>query len=415
MRQGRFESVASFVHPVLFGMVRFVLWILGPTRASNRTFRSLWTGTPILNMAVNCRSERLLGIHADSLVTESYVTTNEFTYNLSGLARWRLVRLLLPYFIMIWASLRYQRFHFYCDRGMLPSLKRFCFNVDELKLLHRMGKEIYFWTYGADVRTRERTLDLGEPNCCTECPSISSGCVCDEITGRANISAISRYATAVFSKGDMVTYVPDSCSDLFYWPIDLSADGGKRYAPVYTSAQGTGALRIVHATNHSHFKGTRYLSQAVAQLQREGYQLELEIVTGVTNKEALNICSSADIIFDQCLIGYHGYFALEGMALGKAVLCFVRDRERSLLMGEQCPIINTHVDTLKEDIRRLIQDRSQLREIGIRSRRYIEEYYSMEAFAARLGRIYTRLGKPGQNLEKLLQEKSSCAEPPRQI
>src|SRR2546426_901625 len=46
---------------------------------------SLWTGTPIITMATNCRAERLLGVDAKSLVFFAYYITQEFDYNLSRL------------------------------------------------------------------------------------------------------------------------------------------------------------------------------------------------------------------------------------------------------------------------------------------------------------------------------------------
>ena len=42
---------------------------------------------PDLNMAVNARAERLLGVEADSLVYDSYFITDQFTYNLRRWSR----------------------------------------------------------------------------------------------------------------------------------------------------------------------------------------------------------------------------------------------------------------------------------------------------------------------------------------
>jgi glycosyltransferase involved in cell wall biosynthesis len=140
------------------------------------------------------------------------------------------------------------------------------------------------------------------------------------------------------------------------------------------------------------FKGTHFLIEAVDSLKAEGIPIELILVEKIPNDRALEIYRSADIIFDQCLIGFHGYFALEGMAMGKPVMCFIRKPEEYLLHPEECPIINTHIKTLKADIRKLVEDREQLREIGIKSRQYIEKYFTLEAFAGRLKKAYQDLG-----------------------
>jgi len=55
-------------------------------------------------------------------------------------------------------------------------------------------------------------------------------------------------------------------------------------------------------------------------------------------------------------------------------------------------IINTHIDTLEQDIEELVNNRDRLREIGIKSRQYIEKYFTLEAFADRLKNAYQDLG-----------------------
>jgi glycosyltransferase involved in cell wall biosynthesis len=127
-------------------------------------------------------------------------------------------------------------------------------------------------------------------------------------------------------------------------------------------------------------------------LQNEGLPIELVLVEKLPNHEALEVYRTADVIFDQCLIGFHGYFALEAMALGKPVMCYIRKPAEYLLHPEECPIINTHVDTLKEDLRKLISSRHELEQIGQRGRQYVERHFSREAFAGRLHEAYLDLG-----------------------
>jgi hypothetical protein len=176
-----------------------------------------------------------------------------------------------------------------------------------------------------------------------------------------------------------------------FWPLDLNSDGGSRFAPAYPAAATGRPLRIVHAANHRMFKGTRYLETAVRELRQEGEDIELVLVEGVPNSKALELYRSGDVIFDQCLIGFHGYFALEAMALGKPVLCYIRKREY-LLAPDECPIVNVCAATLKDDLRRVIQQRERLNEIGRAGRAYVEKHFTPEAFARRLERAYRELG-----------------------
>jgi hypothetical protein len=352
--------------------------------------RSLWAGTPILTLPIKARAETLLGIHADTLVYDTYFITRDFKYDLTpwfrGTYDWW--KTLGSHMVLAWACLRYQRFHYFCDRGLLPAAHL----SYELDLLRYLGKEVFFYAYGADVRTAERTKAMGDPNCCSECPAPGDACVCSEQVGREKYALVSHYANAVFSMGDMIEFTPGSRNDLFYWPIDLDRDHGRRYAPRYPDPASNRPIRVVHAPNHRGFKGSRYIIEIVSRLQAENLPIELVLVEGIPNDQALDIYREADIVFDQCLIGFHGYFALEALALGKPVMVFIRDPQRYLLAPEECPFINSPPSRIERILRELISNRSLLRDLGMKGRRYIEKHFALGVFASRLKRAYQELG-----------------------
>jgi glycosyltransferase involved in cell wall biosynthesis len=353
---------------------------------------SFWSGTPIITIGTNVRAERLLGAKAKSLVLNTYYTTDRFDYNLSRLSNVVFLNKILPHLCFVGICIFSDRLHFYCDIGLLPSTDFFSFNFFELSVYRLLKIDVLLWTYGADVRSRELTKALGEPNCCTECELVGKACVCDEVKRRRNMEKLKQYATAIFSMGDMIEYTHGSRNDLFFWPVDLQGSNASKYNPIYPRPDKDKPVRIVHAPNHRTFKGTHFLVEAVENLQTKGVPVELVIVEKIPNEKALDIYRSADIIFDQCLIGFHGYFALEGMAMGKPVMCFIRKPNEYLLHPEECPIINTHITTLEKDICYLVENREKLRAIGIESRQYIEKYFTLEAFANRLKHAYKDLG-----------------------
>src|SRR5947209_11820071 len=112
----------------------------------------------------------------------------------------------------------------------------------------------------------------------------------------------------------MVHYTPGSRNDLYFWPLDLSKENGKRYEPRYPDPAAAGPVRVVHAPNHQGFKGTPYLIAAVKRLQDRGLPVELRLVERGPNREALGIYRGAGVGFEQCLIGCDGAFGLEAMA-----------------------------------------------------------------------------------------------------
>lgn len=354
---------------------------------------SLWTGTPIINMAINAKSERLLGVNARSLVYTTYFITEAFDYDLSKWTKIPLFGKVVPLIVFIWACIFFDRLHFYCDRGILPPRGHFEFDYTELYIYRMLGIPVFFWTYGADIRNEQTCREMGEPNCCTNCDSPGDYCVCNQNEAFRKINKLKSLSTAIFAgMGDMYGYTPGSRDDTYFWPIDLEAEDGKRYRTCFPSSVEERPVRIAHASNHRQFKGTNYLIEAVEALKVEGIKLELILVEKVPNHEALELYRSADIIFDQCLMGSYGFFALEAMALGKPVMCFIRNPDLYLFHPEECPIINTHVLTLKEDLRGLVSRRNELGNIGRCGRFYVEKHFSLEAFAGRLQKTYRELG-----------------------
>lgn len=373
--------------PVLF-LLRVMLWI--PRRQLKL---SIWTGQPIITLPKKCAAEKTLGFRSFTVVRSAYYITHDFDLVISELAGGsRVLTILLSYMAFMFICLLGRQVHAFVDGGLLPSRRRRMFSWVELSLYRILGIHLLLWTYGGDVRVRETTRHLGEPNCCTDCDQIKVACICDEKEARVNLRRLSAASSSLFSMGDMIEYTGNSRNDLYFWPVDLAADGGARYRPAYPDGNPDRPLRIVHAPNHRQFKGTSHLERAVEILQREGMQIELVMVQRVSNAEALRIYRTADVIFDQCLIGYHGYFALEAMALGKPVICYIRKPKEYLLAPEECPIINTHIDTLVADLRRVVIVRQDLPAIGEAGRRYVEKYFSLEAFTARLRGAYSDMG-----------------------
>ena len=355
---------------------------------------SLWAGTPILTLPLKARAESLLGINAKSLVYESYgIAKNGFDINLEKWVSKPILGRFVPLLTFLFACCTQDRLHFFYDRGLLPSFNTGVFSTFELFAYKIFKIKTFFWAYGADVRTRVQTQSLGPVNCCTYCPSIKKACICIEEKGQSNYNAIHRHATRCFSMGDMIHYTPGSDNSVFYWPIDINVENGQKYQPVYPTGDVKRSLVIVHAANHREFKGTNFLVNAVNELILEGYLIDLRLIEKMPNVKALENYRLADIIFDQCLIGFHGYFALEGMALGKPVMSFIRNPNADLLEPNECPLINISTETIKTEIAYLYQNRISLVEIGKRGRNYIEKFYTLEAVSGRMGLAFNNLGK----------------------
>ncbi len=363
------------------------LRLAGRRRAARWQLRSVWGTTPILTLPLLARVDELLGIRSDSLVFQTYYITQAFTFNLqqqvAGLRRF--VPWLLPLYhrlLLLWALFRYDVFHFFFDRGLLEADGRIGLNRNELVWLRWAGKRLYLYAYGADVRTRSATEALGAYHCCLHCDAVGRHCLCDDREGMAKQARYQKSATALVAMGDMMKYV-SGARNISYWPFDPAA------VPVSPITwDGKRPLKVLHVPNHQWAKGSHYLFQALERLKEAGLSFELLSLSGVSNKRVLEVMQQADIVADQFLIGWHGYTALEAMACGKVVLCYIRDP--SMLLGPQeCPIVSANPDNLQRVLADLsVLDPSRLREMGLAGRRYVERYYSPDAVAVRLAQLY---------------------------
>ena len=158
------------------------------------------------------------------------------------------------------------------------------------------------------------------------------------------------------------------------------------------------ALRIVHAPNHRAIKGTHFLLKAVEELKAEGVPVELTLVEQQPNANVLRAIEEADVVADQFVIGWYAMFALEGMAMAKPVLCFIRpDLERfyiraGLLEEGELPIVHASPETIADELRRLADNRHLRQELGQKARDYVRRHHSLEVVGGHFATILSDLG-----------------------
>jgi hypothetical protein len=373
-------------------------------RLARGTIRSLWASTPILTLPILAECDRLLGLRSSSLVFNTYYVTRSFDINLIlfeaavRLTRSKLIRQNFRRIVLAWALSKFDVFHYFYDRGLMVSDGRYGINPEEIQLLFDSGKRLYTYAYGADVRSREITLRLGEPNICQECPQPGRYCICKTENLNSSLERLEGRVTAQITMGDMISYVPGS-RNMHYWPLDLTRFMAE--PPVYRRGE---ILRVAHAPNHGYFKGTRFLADAIERLRQEGQPIELVSVQGVSNKKVLELFRTSHLIADQFIAGFHGYTALEAMALARPVLCFLRNDDM-VIDPATCPIVNVRPGQIYDALKRCLAGEIDLESLGKQGREYIDRYYSVEAVAARLGRMYIETAGFSEAINSKLQSR----------
>jgi hypothetical protein len=189
--------------------------------------------------------------------------------------------------------------------------------------------------------------------------------------------------------------------DSLYEPLLPRVDLSLHTVPVDVEslAPGEPVVRtvpvIVHAPNHRNVKGTAYLVDAVAQLQRLGIAFELRLIEGVPRHEALGMYVDADIIADQFIMGAFGIFALEGMALGKPVLTYLDEVHLQRRLYSH-PLVNTTPENLIEVLAALHAVPELRSRLGKASRASVVRYQSFDALAQVWTRVYRHVwwGEP---------------------
>lgn len=239
-------------------------------------------------------------------------------------------------------------------------------NLQDIPLLKKLGKKIFFYFCGCDVRDSKKTIEKYQYSACKECWPM----FCNPNRIRA-LEYARKYADAVFvSTPDLLEFVPNA--RLLLQPIDLELmQGLSKPSPKIKENQ---PFVIAHAPTSTSIKGSKYINAAVAELKDQGYGVELILIQNKTQQETLEICQTADLVVDQLLIGAYGQVSVEMMALGKPVICYLRE-DLIPLYPEPPPIINANPDNILSVLKSILDNREHIINLGEKGKKYVALYH----------------------------------------
>jgi hypothetical protein len=285
------------------------------------------------------------------------------------------------------APVSYDVFHYYFGRtlfswsdygGTDP------FPYLDLKLAKIMQKPIIFTLQGCDVRL---AAESSARNSFTMCRSGACGffesCITTLDAQRR------RFIEDVLPLADKVFYLNPELGHyvqgefLPYSNVEISQFK-------VTPPRLSGKIKIVHAPSDPKIKGTALILEALETLKSE-YDFELILIQNMPHAEAMLAYRDADIVIDQVLAGWYGGFSVEVMAMGKPVLCYLREEDFGNVpaaMISDLPIVNIRPLHLAEDIRAAFDRRAEWLQWSENSRRYVEKWHNPAVIAAAMIEVY---------------------------
>lgn len=270
----------------------------------------------------------------------------------------------------------------------------------DLPLLKKAGKGIVVTYQGDDARQGDYLRQHFAINIANEVEATYYSPRTDQHK-RWRIAQFAAYADRIFALNpDLLHVLPAQAQFLPYAHIDLN-----EWQPVRAQRATPEVPVVVHAPSHRGVKGTRFVLEAVARLQTEGVAFEFILVEGLSNAEARQVYERADLLVDQLLAGWYGGLAVELMALGKPVICYLREEDLTFIpapMRSALPLINATPATIYETLKLWLTERKgDLAGVGQRSRAYVQSWHNQQTIATRLKAEY----------EAIMQAKASEDKP----
>ena len=335
------------------------------------------------------RAERRLGIASDLVIRSgtwlNYSADRTLSRDGSGFfeiaARSVLFGLGVPW--------KYDVLHFYFGQTFLspgrsfftnPLLGRMYdyFSTIDLRLAKLLGRKRFMTLQGCDARLAgEGNLRNEWTMCATGRCSLYQTCI-DALDARRRymIGEVLPFFDRVFYLNPELGHVVPEAQFLPYASVEI-----EKFDVKLPAAEGR--PRIVHAPSDGSIKGTQMILDALEQL-RTRYDFDLILVEKRTHEEALALYRSADIAIDQILAGWYGGFAVEMMAMGKPVACYIREQDMKFVpkaMRDDMPILQIDPGRLVDDLAAILERRAEWQDVGKRSRRYVERWHNPDRIA----------------------------------
>jgi len=266
---------------------------------------------------------------------------------------------------------KYDIFHFHFGETFFPDKR-------DLEILKRAGKKMVVHHHGSDIRL----LSMATENN----PYVQVKPEWTEEKIHTNLSILSNYIDhAIVQDYELEPYISDAYKHVHVIPHAIDTT---QFNIHYPKLKKTPPL-VVHIPSSRKLKGTEYVLQAVQEVKRSGLPIKFRLLEGLSNERAKQLMAEADIVIDQLRIGASGYVSSEAMALGKPVICYIREDLVEKYPG--LPIVNANPDNIAEVLTDLLKHPNRWGLLGAKGRAYIKQHHNPTKLINKYLDIYKRL------------------------
>jgi len=148
-------------------------------------------------------------------------------------------------------------------------------------------------------------------------------------------------------------------------------------------------LKIIHSPTNRKFKGTDKIIKVIDVIKKER-DIDFILLENMDRNEVLKIKSECDLAIDQVggELGGSGYGknSIENISMGIPTITEFSDDYLKFI--KENPFIHSTIDTLKEQLISLIENRNLIKDYSERGRRWVEKYHSYESVNKRINELY---------------------------
>ena len=271
----------------------------------------------------------------------------------------------------------YDVFHFIYGRSL-------ALDHSDLPSYKMLGKKVVMSFMGSDVRRYSEAVKLNPYWKLIKDNYFGKLGLLNEENTKRHVEFLGKYITDCFVDYELYEYVKDYFQNIHYARIAVDISSipmvieNKNFKPI-----------IIHAPSSYEGKGTKFIVKAIDEL-KEKYDFDFILIQNMKHEDAMKIYEKADIVIDQIICGSYGTFAVESMAMGKSVICWISDFMKEKYPKE-LPIICANPEDIKEKIELLIKDYELRKELGIKGRQYAQKYHDVSEIVKNFIDVYKNI------------------------